>query len=165
MNIHTFYIASTLLITTACTIPGPPQRDTYTGLDSVGDVDAQQIIGVWDVSPLNPLEGQPQQRTRIRYKQGGKVIGKLHWPDESKASIGDMTFGLNGNWHVDGEYIVHTDVRMRELSGSEFGDVISSMVNNSQRNLASRANVHKLTAELMLMVGTDGVAMRYERVR
>lgn len=164
MNLQRVLIAATLVITTACSLTGPLKRDTYTGQDLVGDVDAELIIGVWDVSPLNPLDGQPQQRTRIRYKQNGRVIGKLHWPDDREASIGDMAFGFNGNWHVDGEYIVHADVRMRELSGSEYGDAISSIVNNSQRSLASRANVHMLTAELLLMVGTDGVAMRYDRV-
>ena len=165
MNLQGVLTAATLVITTACSISGPPQRDTYTGQDLVGDVDAEQIIGVWDVSPLNPLEGQPQQRTRIRYKQNGRVIGKLQWPDDRETSIGDMTFGFNGNWHVDGEYIVHADVRMREISGSAYGDIISSMTNNSQRNLASRANVHELTADRVIMLGTDGVAMRYERIQ
>jgi hypothetical protein len=165
MNLQGVFTAATLVITTACSLPGPPQRDTYTGQDLVGDVDAEQIIGVWDVSPLNPLEGQAQQHTRIRYKQDGRVIGKLHWPDDDEDSLGEMTFGLKGFWHIDGENIEHTDVHMREVSGSKHGELISSIINNSQRGLVNRANVHELTADRMIMVGSDGVAMLYDRLQ
>jgi len=155
----------TSVLISGCATTKTPQRAIYNGVDAIDTVDPQQLVGVWDVTPLNPLDGQLSQSTRIHYKADGSLVGRLEWKDDERAEFGDMTFGVFGTWRIEAGAVVHDDIRMLERSGSEIGDLISSVINNSERNLAGSADIQQLSATRVIMLGTDGAAMQYDRVR
>lgn len=155
-------VACSVLIT-SCASLTPPVRPDYTGSDSVESADPAQFVGKWVVTSLNPYPNEEPQNTVIEYLADGTVVGFIEPKGEGADVLGNMKFQMSGNWQVNGDLISHSNIEMSSTADSQMGALISKIVNNSSKGIAGKANVYELSANRIVMVGTDGAAMEYVR--
>lgn len=182
-----------------CTAFSPPERPSYDGVDLVGQVDVESIVGHWTVTPLNPLPGSSGARpdaspdaspdappdappdvstdapsdtssgasttelTAVRYRADGTVVANLTAPVDADTTVNGAKFRLVGTWRVDDGSVVHENVVMSTRSQDPSDRLLADMINQSSATARSIADVAELSAEHMIMVGRDGVAMHYAR--
>lgn len=156
-------LAIALVTASGCAALSPPERPVYEGRDRVGEVAPDQLVGVWNVTPLNPYPDQPEQTTVIEYRADGSVIGHVESGAGATATMGNLTFEVTGEWTVADGRVSHRNVKMEAMSDSTFAKLMSSMVNGTKRDLGGEADVHELDANRIVMLGTDGAAMEYVR--
>ena len=148
----------------ACVALTPPDRPVYTGPDVVSSIDASQLVGSWVTRELNPFPGEDvQQESTIEYRDDGSLRGLLIPKTEGATVLGEMKFEITGNWQVDGDTLIHTNIEVNSTSDNAMGAMISQMMNSSARNIAGTANVYEATADRIVMVGEDGAAIEYRR--
>ena len=152
-----------LVLANGCDSTKPPIRPDYEGSDQITSIDTEQLIGTWLVTSLNPYPEEGEQQTVIEYRSDGTVGGQIKLQGEGAAALGSTAFTLSGEWNVDGDTVTHSHITMEESSGSAMGALLSKIVNSSTRNVAGSANVFEMSAERIVMVGTDGAAMQYIR--
>ena len=144
-----------------------PERPAYDAPDRVGDVDPARLVGVWNVTPLNPYPEQPEQSTVIEYRSDGTVVGEIDPGDVDPTAAlgGDLRFEMTGNWAVADGSVAHSDVKMEALSDNALARFVSGLINNARRDLGGSADIRELDDDRIVMLGDDGAAMRYDRVR
>lgn len=160
---------TTFLLTTAacvvlagCVSFATPERPAYTGVDQVEAVDSKQLVGIWRVTELNPMPEGGSQITVIEYKSDGTVTGQIE-PSKETASLGIGQLSMNGQWSVSNGLVSHTEITAQSDSESQFGGLVASMINRSARNMGGEANIFEISPNRIVMVGTDGAAMQYDR--
>ena len=158
----TALIASAVIVA-SCAALTPPVRPDYTGSDSVYKAEPAQFIGKWVVTDLNPYPDTPPQNTIIEYLADGTVVGLIEPQGESTDGLGNMKFQMSGNWQLNGDRMSHSNIEMSSSVDNQMGALISKLVNNSSKGIASQANVYEISANRIVMVGTDGAAMEYVR--
>lgn len=156
---------SLLLLTailTGCNSLKSPERPAYSGTDTVNTVDASHLIGTWISTELNPYPDNEAQSTTIEYRSDGTVKGTMILSGEQWQSLGDMEFELNGNWAVANDIVTHQNITMRSTSDDALGKTISNII-NSRPAISGQANIYEMSYSTMIMVGSDGTAMKYVR--
>lgn len=150
---------------TSCASLSPPKRPDYTGPDQVTTFDASQIIGQWRVTELNPLPDTTPSDTTIEYRADGTAFGVVIPRDQQFTSLGSMKFEMTADWSVEGEQLVHTNYDIAEVSGSEFGALMTQVMKRASGSAKpSTANLMELSRDRMIMLGSDGAAMQYDRL-
>lgn len=170
MNAHQFVVLLPLLlafISTGCTSLSTPTRPVYEGDDSVSRAVASQFVGIWRVTDLNPLPDAVPQETIIEYRANGTVVGQVntHAANNAANDAQNLTYRLTGNWSLSGDTIVHSSIRMISDSNDKTSQLLSAIINSSSQQLGGQANVYELTENRLVMVGTDGAAMEYVRLK
>ena len=156
--------AATLLA--GCSLT-PPERPAYTGTDRVGtDVDPASLVGAWRVTPLNPYPDEEPQDTIIEYRADGTLSGVLEpRGEESIAAFGAGTsFTMSGDWTLVDGTVSHSDVRMESSSDNPLARLTSGFINGTSLDIDGTADILELEPDRIVMLGTDGAAMRYDRV-
>lgn len=151
-----------LIFATGCASLKPPVRPAYTGADTVNTATASQLVGAWAVHSMNPFPNEEPQETTIEYKPDGTVVGTVVPQGESAAVLGNMRFELTGGWVLEGDQVIHSDIKMSASSDNAMGAVLSNMINNT-KGIAGEGNIYELSANRMVIVGSDGSAMEYNR--
>jgi len=151
-----------LFLATSCASLKPPVRPDYTGADSVDAANVSQLVGAWSVSSLNPYPEEQPQQTIIEYKQDGTVTGMIEPQGESSEVLGNMRFELTGDWTLIGDQVKHSNIEMNTSSDNAMGAMVSKLINNS-KGIAGEGNIYEISANRMVIVGTDGSAMEYIR--
>jgi len=126
------------------------------------------LIGLWRVTPLNPYPDQGEQETVIEYRADGTVLGQVEPRDaEATAVFGDTRFEMSGRWSVVDGRVVHEgiEVEARSESGNPVARMMSEMMNGVTRDIDGAADIRELDDDRIVMLGTDGAAVRYDRVR
>ena len=159
----TVLLVSTISLA-SCASLTPPVRPAYTGADSVSTATQSQLVGVWTVNNLNPYPDSEPQRTTIEYKADGSVLGQVIPEGESAKALGNMTFEMTGNWRLDGDVITHENMEMNVITEGEnkLMNVLGNMF-SKKNGLSGQANIYELSANRIVMVGSDGGAMEYVR--
>ncbi len=150
------------IILASCASLTPPTRPDYTGSDDVQSAQTQQLVGKWAVSELNPLPQTEPQTTLIEYRSDGTVTGLITPSGEGLEALGNLQFELSGNWTLEADVVTHQNITMSSTRDDTLGSMISNMVNN-QKGIAGQANIYELSADRIVMVGSDGAAMEYVR--
>jgi len=159
-------LLATVLALGACVSLTPPERPPWEGPDLVDDFDPDRLVGVWQVTPLNPFPDQPVQDTVMEYRPDGTVVAEIDaGDDEAMAALGDIRFRMNASWSVAGGQVTHDDVRMEAIGENRYAQLMSSVVNGARKDLGGVADLRELESDYMVMLGADGSAMRYDRVR
>ena len=147
---------------TSCASLKTPVRPAYTGADTVNTATESQLLGAWVVRSMNPLPNEEPQETTIEYKQDGTVTGTVVPQGESVAVLGDMSFEIAGDWVLEGDQVIHSDIEMSPSTDNPMAAILSNVINNS-KGIAGEGNIYELSANRMVIVGTDGSAMEYNR--
>lgn len=147
----------------SCISVSTPTRPAYDGIDSVSSALASQFVGAWRVTDINPSPNATPQETIIEYKSNGKVVGQVKTNASQAAQ--NLTYQLTGNWTLEGDTITHSNIRMTSKSDDRVAQLLSAMINSSNQQLGGQANVYQLSDNRIVMVGTDGAAMEYVRLR
>jgi hypothetical protein len=151
-----------LMLLSSCASLAPPARPDYTGADSVDAANTSQIVGAWTVRSLNPYPNEEPQSTTIEYRQDGTVLGTIEPQGDSAAVLGNMRFELTGNWSLEADQIRHSDIEMSSSSDNAMGSMVSKMI-NGKKGIAGEGNIYELSANRMVIMGSDGTAMEYVR--
>lgn len=155
-------LLATALVVSGCASLTPPVRPDYNGADAVSNAEASQLIGIWQVTELNPYPGSDPQDTTIEYKADGTVRGEVIPGGETAAVLGDTRFEFLGTWTLTGDTVTHKDMQMNTTGGNAMASMMSKMI-NSRQNIAGSANIFELSGNRIVMVGDDGNAMQYVR--
>ncbi|NND92085.1 MAG: hypothetical protein HKN42_14595 [Granulosicoccus sp.] len=159
--------AAVVSLTIAASLAGcasmtPPVRPAYTGTDTVNSASKSQLVGIWTVTDLNPYPESGPQSTTIEYREDGTVHGMIIPQGESAEVMGNMRFELDGQWTLTGDTVSHQDIQMNSAGDNPMASLIGKMV-NSRPGISGQANIYELSANRMVMVGSDGAAMEYVR--
>lgn len=160
----TTVLLSAAMALTSCASLTPPVRPAYTGADSVSTASSSQLVGVWTVNNLNPYPDAEPQRTTIEYKADGSVLGQVIPEGESAKALGNMTFEMTGNWRLDGDMMTHENMEMNVITedDNKMLNVLGNLF-SKKNGLSGQANIYELSANRIVMVGSDGGAMEYVR--
>lgn len=74
----------------------------------------------------------------------------------------NMRFELTGNWSLEADQIRHGDIEMSSSSDDTMGSMVSKMI-NGKKGIAGEGNIYELSANRMVIMGSDGRAMEYVR--
>ncbi|ASJ71056.1 hypothetical protein IMCC3135_04715 [Granulosicoccus antarcticus IMCC3135] len=156
-------LASTMVMA-SCASLKPSERPAYTGADTVSSANPSQLVGLWTMSDLNPYpQAEPQSRT-IEYRSDGTLTGQITPEGESAKALGGMTFEMSGRWQLEEDRITHEGLEMKVISdGSNPMASLLGKAFSQKKNLSGQANIYELSANRIVMVGSDGVAMEYVR--
>ena len=159
-------LLATVLALVGCASLAPPERPPWEGPDLVDRFEPDRLVGVWRVTPLNPYPEQPAQDTVMEYRPDGTVTADIDTAsDEEMAALGDIRFRMNAHWSVADGRVLHEDVTMESIGDNQFARLMTSMINGMKRDLGGEADLRELEADHMVMLGSDGSATRYDRVR
>lgn len=160
----TTVLMATTIALASCASLKPPVRPAYTGTDSVNTANQSQLVGVWTVNNLNPYPDSEPQRTTIEYQADGSVLGQVVPEGESARSLGNMTFEMTGNWRLDGDMVTHENMEMNVITDGDnkMMNVLGNMF-GKKNSLSGQANIYELSANRIVMVGSDGGALEYVR--
>lgn len=147
---------------TACATLTPPVRPDYKGADIVQNAKPAQLLGVWTVTELNPYPETESQDTTIEYRADGSVQGLIIPQGQSAKALGEMSFKLSGQWTLNGDTVTHENMQMESTEDNLMGSMISQLMRN-QNGLSGQANIYELSANRIVLVGSDGAAMEYRR--
>ena len=180
-------LAAALLVASGCAALAPAERPLWEGRDQVGDVAPERLVGTWRVTPLNPYPDQATQSTVIEYRRDGSVVGQIapsddssddsggnsgggsngdssdSSGDESATASGEARFEIRGRWTLADGIVSHADLEVRALSDDAMARLVADLINGTERDLAGTADIQQIDAERIVMLGTDGAAVRYER--
>ena len=157
-------LTATLLLASGCAAFAPPERPRWEGVDQVGEVAAERLVGRWRVTPLNPYPDQEPQDTVIEYRADGRVLGEIEPGGESAAMLGDTRFLMSGRWALESGVVRHSEIEMQAESDNPLARLMSDMINGMQRDLGGEADIQEISDRRIVMLGSDGAAMRYDRL-
>lgn len=159
-----FTISASVLLLAGCASFQQPERPAYTGADTVSSATSSQLIGLWSVSELNPYPQAEPQGRMIEYRTDGTVTGQITPEGESARTLGGMTFKVSGLWHLDQDTITHEGIEVEvDSDGSNAMANLIGKALSQKTTISGTANIHELSANRIVMVGSDGVAMEYVR--
>ena len=175
MSMSSCYRALLLILAVlvaSCSTLQSQDRPVYTIKDNVGHVvghvEPEQLVGTWIATELNPVAGNEPQSTTIEYHDNGVVTSIIELQMDSRTQPDDIAFELSGQWRVDRNVITHYDMQLKSLDDSDIGLMLSQLVNeqtqlSEQSGISGEATIAEVSANRMIMLGTDGVAMEYKR--
>ncbi|MEM7256050.1 MAG: glycoside hydrolase family 43 C-terminal domain-containing protein [Pseudomonadota bacterium] len=129
----------------------PPERSPYGGTDNVDTVSADSLVGTWNISVLNPIEGEENTSATITLNADGTTTGT----SRGVAGGQEMVIEMNGTWSVDGEYLVTTMESTAETSGSAIAKLAQELVSNMMKNRKARGDVFELSANRVVIVDSE----------
>ena len=148
---------------TGCASLSSPNRPAYTGADNITSAQPEQLVGIWRVTRLNPVSGTEPQPTIIEYRGDGTVVGSTTIDGEGFGATGPLEFVLSGQWTLDADVVIHQNITMSSKDDSPIGSIISNTINN-QKDISGKANIYELSANRIVMLGSDGDAKEYIRL-
>ena len=142
---------SICLTSTGCSL-GPPTRTPYVGVDSVGEISPNMLVGSWDVRVLNPIEGEERNQTDAHYKQDGTVVINSSSNNEGMS----LAMRMTGRWRIEGDMVMLTMESIEETSGNAMAALMMPMLNSMKDRATGSANVFESGDGRLVMVATEG---------
>lgn len=163
---NSLVISALLMIFVAgCASMSQPNRPAYSGLDGVGMVNGNMLVGTWNGRILNPIEGEQGMEFTIEYRGDGTATSNSKMKDISGGMMGAMEFEVTGTWKVDGDKIIQEAQEVREVSGNKLGGMVASMMGGMKKNMTGTANVYEASADRIVFVADEGQAQELTRVK
>lgn len=161
----TLKVGAVLLVTialSACMSMGEPKRDAYTGKDQVGQITKDMIIGDWEITILNPIEGEQREvKANTHYMADGSLTVDAAF----ESGMGVVELEVIGNWTIEGDKIKQVATDVREKSESSIGILIKVFKKLMLKNNNTELNVYEASANRLLIVADDGQAQEYHRLK
>lgn len=161
----TLKVGAVLLVTialSACMSMGEPKRDAYTGKDQVGQITKDMIIGDWEITILNPIEGEQRE---VKAKTHYMADGSLTVDAAFESGMGVVELEVIGNWTIEGDKIKQVATDVREKSESSIGILIKVFKKLMLKNNNTELNLYEASANRLLIVADDGQAQEYHRLK
>ena len=159
-------LATLGLIVSSCATQHTPLRANYSGPDNISLANANCLVGTWRAKEINPIENRRPQGSIIKYHSDGTVTAI-----PGSAKIGqatqqpdDLKLLITGNWTLQNDLIIHSNISMQSLSNDEASLLLSELINHAGHELGGTANIYELSANRMVTVGSDGVAVEHIRM-
>ena len=161
--IRTCWFLLTVIALSACSFSGPPKREVYTGKDQVGQISKDMIVGNWEVTILNPIEGeQADYKPIAHYSADGTLTMDAKF---DTGGMGEMALEVSGTWQIEGDKITQVAKDVREKSGGSMAMMVKLFKGMMLRNGNANLNVYEASASRLLMVSDDGQAQELNRVK
>lgn len=154
-------VLSATLALSACMSMGEPKREAYTGQDQVGTLSKEMFIGDWEVTILNPLDGEQQKVQPIVHYSAD---GSLTMDAAFDSGMGNVELEVIGNWTIEGDTVKQVATDVREKTESSVGMMIKLFKGMMLKNSNAVLNVYEASANRLLVVSDEGQAQEFNRV-
>lgn len=161
----TLKVGAVLLVTialSACMSMGTPKRDVYTGKDQVGQITKDMIIGDWEITILNPIEGEQHEIKPVAHYMSD---GSLTVDAEFESGMGVVELEVIGNWTIEGDRVKQVATDVREKTESSIGIMIKAFKGLMLRNNNTVLNLYEASANRLLVVSEEGEAQEFNRLK
>ena len=134
-------------------------RPEYTGEDTVGAVDADSLVGTWQVAVVNKAEIEPGIDVVMRLNSDGSFGADAKY---DFGGLGKYDLDIAGTWVVDDEMVTLITESVEETSGNlppDSGDDIY----DGEPDLF---NIYEVASDSLVMFEeAHGVAYSYTRLK
>lgn len=139
-------------------------RPEYTGTDSVGAVDPDDLIGTWQVLNLNKAAIEPDLDAVLTFKEDKTFEAYVIF--ETEGTGGNLEFDIKGTWSVDDELVSITETSSVETTGNPLTAGLEDDETDSEPDIF---NVYESSPERMVLFQesdglTNGLAQSFTRV-
>jgi len=150
----------------SCASFKPEPRPAYTGADQVGAVDANMLIGTWQIKNLNPLPSEPSINAQITFNSDGSTSGYSKMDDgDSENPFGRMEMEMQGNWSVNGDSVNQTITSLEEVTGNPAAKFGIAIAQGFSKGKTQAGNVYEASADRLVIVNEEeGLAQLFTRV-
>jgi len=142
-----------------------PKREPYSGADQVGEIEAAQLVGNWNIVILNPVSGEEKTTVTTEYRNDGTWTSTVIPPEEQNADLGPMRFAGEGSWQVNGDSLFAKTDSIKETTGHNLGGLMESVMTLFMSKMSGTVNPYEITQDRMIFVNEEnGQATMLERI-
>jgi len=135
-------------------------RSAYTGADTVGAVDPDNMIGTWQVQNVNATTFEKEFDMQIVFNEDKSLTAYMK--AEFGEPVGKFAYDIIGTWSVEGDYVTVTPTSATETTGNTLAGSGTELFDED----GWIGNVYESSANYMVLFDEeDGVAQSYTRVR
>ena len=143
--------ASIGVLASGCSLT-PPPRTPYAGADTVGEINSDMLLGSWNVRVLNPLEGEENNQSDMRFNSDGTMVMNSSINNEGMPFAMRMT----GRWSVAADLVTMAVESVEETSGSPMAGFLAPMLDSYKDRMVGSANVYEASANRIVLVTGEG---------
>lgn len=156
------FVGSLVLI--GCATPSQPQRTAYSGTDNVDTVSSAMMVGKWNVSILNPIEGEETiKEVKVNYLADGTVT-MTTLSQTSSGPMGTVALEMAGSWKIEGDNVWQQLDSIKETSGNTMAKFLVGMMGNFKHKFSGTANVYEASSNRLVLVSEEGQAQELIRI-
>lgn len=137
-----------------------PKRPDFSAPDQIQQFDPQAIVGTWNVTALNGLEGEQMDSAVYTYSADGSWLSVVR----HDASGFAMEAKGIGRWEVRGEEVFVTMDDVELISDNPMAKLIGGMLKSMIEKMAGSANPYEITHERMVWITDDKQALQFDRM-
>lgn len=137
----------------------PEERTEYTGADTVGAVNASELVGTWTVETINAssIEKEFKMQFVLNEDKSFSSFMKI----EMVEPIGKFHYDIQGTWSVDGDYVNILPATMQETTGNSWVTSEKEVLDEAEMI----GNVYETSPNYLVIYDEeDEVAMSFTRV-
>ncbi len=138
----------------------PPKRPAFTAADNVQGFEAADIVGNWQVTILNALEGEQASSVIYTYESSGAWIVEV----KQNASGMDMQVDGVGRWTVEGESLVVVVDDVQVNSSNSLVKLMSGMMKGVVEKSSGNINPYEISDNQMIWLTEHGQALQLDRI-
>lgn len=136
-----------------------PKRPDFSAPDQVQQIDPQAIVGTWNVTVLNALEGEQVDSAVYTYNADGSWLSAV----SNDASGFAMEAKGVGRWEVRGEEVFVTMDDVEIISDNPMAKLIGGMMKGMIEKTAGSINPYEMTSDRMVWLTDDNQALQFDR--
>jgi len=137
----------------------PPKRPAFEAQDQVQQFDASDIVGEWDVTILNALEGEQVSSVVYTYEADGRWLSTV----KQNASGLDLLAEGVGRWEAREEELFITMDDVQIISDNPLVKMMSGMMKGFIEKSAGSVNPYEITDNRMVWLTEHGQALQLDR--
>ncbi|MFK8081385.1 MAG: hypothetical protein AB8B97_13945 [Granulosicoccus sp.] len=142
-----------------------PKREPYAGIDQVGEINADNLVGNWKIRILNPISGEDRSTVTTNYNSDGTWTSVAIPPPEQSADLGRMEFAGTGSWQVNGDSMFAKTISIEETTGNKFGGIMKSVMSLFMSKMTGTVNAYEMSENRIIFVNEEnGQATLLERI-
>lgn len=137
-----------------------PKRPDFSAPDQVQLFDSQAIVGSWNVTVLNALEGEQVDSAVYTYNSDGSWLSTV---SNDAAGFAMEAKGI-GRWEARGEEVFMTMDDVEIISDNPMAKLIGGMMKGMIEKMAGSVNPYEITADRMVWFTDDKQALQFDRM-
>ncbi len=151
------FISSAVALTGCMTAP---KRPDFSAPDQVQQIDPQAVVGTWNVTVLNALEGEQVDSAVYTYEADGSWLSTV---SNDAAGFAMEAKGI-GRWLVRGEEVVVTMDDIEIISDSPLAKLLGGMMKGIIKKSAGSINPYEITPDRMVWLTDENQALQFDRM-
>ncbi len=137
-----------------------PERPEFTATDQVRQFDPQSIVGKWNATILNALEGEQLDSAQYTFDEDGT------WSSLVQNTSSGINIGVagSGKWVVQGEEVIMTVEDTSIISSNPLAKAMGGMMKRVVEKTTGRINPYEISVDRIVWVSEHDQAMQLDRI-